>query len=779
MGISFKESQGDSNNKEVQEGVSLLDDILNTQTNDDQKEESVDQSKKENEKLAWTWTQKVQVQQKSWADIARIFWAIFVAWLILFSIFLAYIVFNPQQAQFFISLGINPQDIKSLLSRLVNSIFWLFTLFLTVATIIALFSAIVTKKEFSKKKTIAIILSIFLIIVLLWEITVWAFLSQKIWATDFVNPNWWVIIRDNDKKRSDKFKDGWDIMYNFDNLIWPVSLQFDLSSDAIYVSRYIRISWYDIDFDWDWKVDRKWVNPSNDQWIIFTFNKKGTYTPKWTYYWKDLVSWKDKVIDMKFPSITIVWIAIVTEKDERMWWRRVIIDISDLKQLWKMDFYLENKDGNFDVPDSSYEWWDRYSPSKIFKWESYICLVISNNIKSSNNCDKIFAVSEDAKKWLNANINAEVDPANNMSYKFTVDLKDWWASILSYEWIIDSMNVVSNNEYAEFNFADYWKHSVVLNLKTAEWNFSVTKDINISRPLSLVKPANTTNVRIVPNSLLRITDNSGKSYIEDSYSKELQAYAIKVNIPIKLNFNANFVKVSDKLYDLSKVEWDFDEDWKFEKTANSLQYEFLEDRKYEVKVKYTFTSNLKKNTQTMEEKIIIEAKKKNISAVLTYAQDSDYAPATVKFDASASQAREKEITKYAYDFWEWKWIVEWDAKQNYRYNFPWEYIVTLTVTRSDGLTDSIKKKIILKEAWKQLQINASVSSWLVWKNIDFDAVWSNWQITSYAWDFWDWQTSTDPSTSHSYSNPWTYTVKLIVTYADWVVKNWDKEITVN
>ena len=109
--------------------------------------------------------------------------------LIFFGAFLAYIVFNPGQASFFISFGINPSDIARLLRQLVSSIFGIVTFIVSIIWIIYLFKAILTKKEYKKKKTISVIFSLFFGILLFSEITLWAFLVKKINATDYENPN--------------------------------------------------------------------------------------------------------------------------------------------------------------------------------------------------------------------------------------------------------------------------------------------------------------------------------------------------------------------------------------------------------------------------------------------------------------------------------------------------------------------------------------------------------------------------------------------------------------
>lgn len=578
--------------------------------------------------------------------------------------------------------------------------------------------------------------------------------------------------------KSEKFKNWMDEVTSFDNVIWPVTLQYDLSANARNVSKAIDITSYTIDFDGDWKDDKVWVNPEKDADIIFTFDKKKSYVPKWKYFWTEKITWKEKEYDMELPVITIVWLAIQSEKDDRLWWKRLTIDVSDLKKLWRMDFYHEDSTWNFsDIADKSYNWSDKYSPQKTFKNESLICMLIKNNQKDPDYCDKIFIVWAEWQSdfwWV---ILTEKDPLSPLIVNFSFQPKNNDTVISSYLWSFDD-NTQEDKETVEHVFLDYWKHNVKLDLKLANWTTSsLFQDINIQKPLLLSKPTSD-NPYENNNSLIRITDKSWKSVVEWTYKRDLSMYHLKVGIPLTLDFDASYVKVDERTYDLDKVEWDFNEDWKFEKSWEKVSYNFLENKKYTILIKYTFNSKLRKDVQVMDEKIVVEADKKDIDVQLSSTQDSDYAPTIVHFDWSASQVKEWTITKFTYDFWEWKTPVDWDAKQDYRYRFPWEYMVEFAVTKDDWSKQSIKKKIILKEKSKDVIINTSVSSWYIWKQIDFDSAGSIWQIDVYSWDFWDWSRSSEPTPSHSYSTAWTYQIKLTLTFADWVIKNWSKTIIV-
>jgi hypothetical protein len=78
-------------------------------------------------------------------QILRMIGALFFVSLVFFGSFLAYIVFNPGQAKFFINFGINPADVATLLSSLVNGIFGALSFVLSTLFIYTLFKAYLSK----------------------------------------------------------------------------------------------------------------------------------------------------------------------------------------------------------------------------------------------------------------------------------------------------------------------------------------------------------------------------------------------------------------------------------------------------------------------------------------------------------------------------------------------------------------------------------------------------------------------------------------------------------
>lgn len=296
-------------------------------------------------------------------------------------------------------------------------------------------------------------------------------------------------------------------------------------------------------------------------------------------------------------------------------------------------------------------------------------------------------------------------------------------------------------------------------------------EFTIHRPLLLSKGAG-------GKPLLRVLDSNGNDMIENSYDSVTESYRIEdIVVPSELTFDAQDVLVRNGGYYLDAVEWDFA--GKDRKTGKKVEYEILNEGRTEVKVKYIFKQSGTDELGEVEERIVLEAQKKDLAAQMKIVQDSEYAPSTIRFDGSASSTKNGTITKFIYDFGAGKPPAEGDAVQTYRYDAPGEYTVTFTVVKDDGTKDVISRKIVLKDPPKALKINSSVSSGIVGKGIDFDVFGSIGQIESYSWDFGDESPlSAEPTPSHAYEADGTYTVKLQVRYADGTLRNAEKEMTV-
>jgi amino acid transporter len=79
---------------------------------------------------------------------------------IFFGSFLAYIVFNPTEAVFFVNtFNIDPKDIKSLLEKLINTTFGFIMVVISIVWIISLFRAFWVPKDLKRKRLLSWLLA--------------------------------------------------------------------------------------------------------------------------------------------------------------------------------------------------------------------------------------------------------------------------------------------------------------------------------------------------------------------------------------------------------------------------------------------------------------------------------------------------------------------------------------------------------------------------------------------------------------------------------------------
>lgn len=171
--------------------------------------------------------------------------------IIFFGSFLAYIVFNPAQAGFFVNIfGINPNDIQNILKKLINGSFGLTVLIFSIIWIISLFRAIWTPKDQKRKKIVSWFMATIIGILLFSILGSWAFLFKIINATDYANTGGEVTIYENDLYVNEESKQ-YARINGTNNLIGPISLRYDLSSNAKAIAKknLMDITAYEINFD--------------------------------------------------------------------------------------------------------------------------------------------------------------------------------------------------------------------------------------------------------------------------------------------------------------------------------------------------------------------------------------------------------------------------------------------------------------------------------------------------------------------------------------------------
>ncbi|HRI36523.1 MAG TPA: PKD domain-containing protein [bacterium] len=710
---------------------------------------------------------KLPKKKANIVDFLKFLGALFVVGLIFFGSFLAYIVFNPENAQFFVGFGINPADIKSLLATLVSAIFGTVAFLLSIVWLVLLFRAIRTKKEYRRKKTVSVILAIFTGIVLFSSLSLWAYLIQIIDASDYENPDGGVVVYDNDRLLSEQYADSAK-MYDFANLIGPITLRFDLASNVRVVSRKMQITSYSIDFDADGIVDKTGTDPARDQSIVYTYESVGRFDPVLRYEGTDTVTREPTEQIVSLPSIDIVALVRMDVVPERMGGVRARFDAEDLRPIGNVEWYVDGDSGS--APASTDY---RFAPSKIFHEDGYVCLSVSQSADEPASCDRIFVVSVGGREnAIEGEIFEEQDVLDPLFYVFDLGedegkLRVKNGGIEKYEWIVDNSAVISADPTAEHKFVGYGKHTIAVNLTDLIGNTrKIEKEFIIRERLVLDLNADKQSMPVRYKAKQASNEN-----VEISYDPRARSYAIKnVSVPSEFTFDARDMRVTDPLYTLEKAEWDFDNDGEYETITPEATFSVDTPKRHILTSRYVFTSKQKNDTQTIIETVTIDAERKEVYPDFTIKTSSDYVPTIVTVDASASSVQRGTISKFIIDFGQGREPQEGDAVQNSSFELPGTYDISVTVIRDDGEKATLTKKLVLKEQDNRIVINTSVSSGIVGRQVDFDSVGTIGQVETYFWKFGDGIVSSQPTPTHTYEQAGDYTVELRVKFADGSVR---------
>lgn len=700
--------------------------------------------------------------KKSNITPAKAFWflaTILIISLILWWFFLSFVILNaktPQDVAFFTNLGINLNDINSFLQKITTLIFSIALIVETLIWIIFLFKSLTTKKENKKKKAVNIILSILTLTVIFITGTFWLALDKKIKTL----PNWQELSFGNIQIYDNWLLTSWEatkqdaLVSDYKNIIGPIDLKFDLKYlEEDELKKWFKIIKYKWDF-WDWE---KLETIDNN--IIKTFDKKWTYNVKLILEWEDTrIPWKIREKDANWIPIINITNYINIEKFKLPnWWMTYKFDANDLAKLWKIEWYLWN-----DFKNPAYVWYS-FQPSKVYFDQEIIALKIITWIDNNKTwMDKFFIVN-----WEKSKINwdIEIKPTfNDFEYilkpkDISNDFWDWF--IEKFIWIIEDKKIekkadITNIETSwelTYKFQNYGNHIIKLQIYNSNWKSSeISKDFSVKKQIKLV------------NKLSFKID--WIDYINYRENQETNEYSLfDLWVPSKLTIDAKNIRSDNPLYKLDSIEWDLNNDWSIENKWLITNYNLWNEGFTQINLNYKFIHRKDPNDINIVNQIInLESVEKDAVLNLKVSQDSEYAPALVKFDASSSKVKDDDIIKFVYDYWDW--ITEEIDSINswHRYLKEWNYKVVLTVFTQKWEKYSISKNVIIKPPYDLVKIKSSLKKAPVWQEINFSSSDSVWQIKSYFWDFWDWETSIEANPNHAFLKSWTYNVKLSIDY---------------
>ncbi|MDQ7010088.1 MAG: PKD domain-containing protein [Candidatus Gracilibacteria bacterium] len=693
--------------------------------------------------------------------------AIAIVALLIGGAFIGFIVMNAktlEDVKFFYNLGINLNDINAFIGKSVNIIFSILLFIETVFLAMFGFKALLTKKIYKKKK---IAYSIFTIIILLFTFTTgsaWMYINKKINSL----PNWQVMAKgdvqifDNSKLISGNFSEAETIMDDTSNLIGPVTLKFDLSSfEYRERKKGFNINRYEWSFNGEKEKSKKTSS------IIKTFNNIGTYSVVVDVFGTNAKGEEEKKTIENIKSVEISNIVKITEKVDKLGFKTVSFNASDLKDLGEIEWYFIEKgqEGKLEVNHTGY---DFYPKKKIIE-DTMVGIFIKREGKKSIKLDKIFIIKKEEKSQIKGEIKFEQDLVDDFKYKFYVENPDnafGNGFVETFTWKIESnikkleagLEDVEGSSKYEHTFKTYGKQNIEVELRDTSGKIKIlVAEINIPKRL-----------KIKSKYRLKIFNN-GKLLEDVRYEEKNREYFVnELNVPTKIKLDARLIRSDDILYKLDSVSWDINDDGTIDKTGKTLDLDIDVEGNQTVIINYKFIHRrIKDDIINMKERIYIESIKKDAILKLKITPKERYVPTFVRFDASLTQIKGKNIEKFVYNYGDGTPLDERDAiNPAHKYNLAGEYDIKLTVITTDGGKYHLTKKLVLKPKPQKASISISMKNTLPNQDIDFSSEGSQGQITGYFWDFGDGEVSTDANPGHSFEEPGKYSVKLKLTFSN-------------
>ena len=714
---------------------------------------------------------KKQVKKTSMSMILGFLWTILLIGLILWATFIAFVVYSAndlEDVKFFVSLWINFNEINNFISQIVTVIFSILLFLCTAALSIWLFKFILTKKSLKRRKIIYGLISIFLLMITFGTGLAWMEIDRKINNL----PNWQdklygnLKIYNNDLKNSNEFWEPESVLATTENLIGPITLLFDLKN----FQEEERLKWFTVQkYIWDFGGE---TEESFGSTITKTFIQPGNYPITITAVGTDIQGETIERNIENIPSVSLSHKINIEETRTNSGWKKLSFDASELKTLGKVQWYFKEPISATN-PNPKYPEWTKidegyeFIPGKIFFEETFVWISIINSDTVDPTIDKVLFIQTDGASEISGEIAFEQAIDDELEFTFFVkDPKTSFSDgfIETYEWSIwekiyrenaDIENPETSPKITHI-FDNYWKHEIEVRLTDSKWKTqTLRRDITIQKRVQLRTPLIITDINGDNIESLRIEEKQHEYFVDE------------IGVPTTLKFDARLVRPASVLYTLDTVEWDIGNNGNIDTTGKSFNYEVPTEGNHTIRVSYSFTHRKKQDDIiTLEEFIYIKWIKKDAILDLIMEYDSNYAPVTVRFDASKSFIKNDDIVKFIYDYGDGV-IEERDAiNPGHKYSEAWDYTVKLTVRGKTGRTYSTSKELILLPPPQWVSISTSLKRAPIGQEIDFSSAESEWQIVEYFWDFGDGNISTEANPSHSYKKSGDYTVKLRADFAN-------------
>ena len=687
---------------------------------------------------------------------------------------------NPQYALFFNNiLGVQYLTVRIILEYSIYIFYSVFGIILWFGCLFFGYRALAIKTKSTGKHASIWIITIFFGLLFFWNVALFALTYNWFLKIDFDNLDGQIRIYDNSILKYLKPTDDLTLArLDTDTKIGPINVRYDISA---YVKKRARLEGlvltqpytFEIDYDGDKKLDRgSGSNNFIDHPISdidyaphiapeFTYDEAKAYTPKATLQGID-VAGKNIKFDLEMPTISLEKIVKINRNTHPDGGIQYAFDASDLADLGQVRWTVL---GDNTILKDGYQ----FSPDKVFATPTIICLrIFRGQAPLTSKCDWRFVTEESTKSNIqNTDIQIKIDPINPLKYEFITDPKTLQGTIKSVKWYIDNSLYVGKFDSGFERIFDYTFHGSGTYKVEAEIEDTLWNIVRVTTPEPIYTAQ---SVDLKDGYTLSIRDDNNTDIGKYTFDKTTQSYLLPdFAVPWILHLDATKIQANSSRLRLTKVEWDTNNDGKYDAEGLTLDYPIDIAGRYDIRGRYTFT-DLGVDGKTIPilhiDHIAVVGVQKPIDVRVKITPDDDYAPASVRFDASGSKIQTGDIRKFIYDFGDGNTYDGEGVVTTYRYTKPWEYKITVTAVSDTGARASKSYTLILKKPQETVHIAPSIASWLAESGlpITFTAQVQGTDNTIY-WDFGDgsgMMTGQDPI--HTFADPGTYTVKVRVLY---------------
>jgi PKD repeat protein len=688
---------------------------------------------------------------------------------IFFGSFLAYVVFNPDQAAFFVNIfGIDPNDIQNLLKWLINGSFGITVLIFSIVWIGSLFRAIWTPRDQKRRRLISWLTAGIVGIFLFSVLALWAFLFKTINATNYANLGGDVSVYDNDLYTHAESL-PFARVDSTTSLVGPISLRYDISTNARTIAKknLITITSYEINFDGAKCANDKSImngsDPTTEQGLICIFDQVRTYNIRGSYSGKNKLG---EAIQIEIPlsTVEIKWLIEINTSTNKDGKKIMTISAAKVKNLWNPRWKYATTGSSEETKSSITE--------TISATPLLVCLKLFWNA-----CDRYFIISDVDTRSTEWSLVFQSDSINPLSVIMSLTGVTLPANeIVSIDWISSDGTRICQwvAENCSYVFPNYGSKTITATVRLAnKTSYPIEWSIVINEPLIIARHA-------------QIQDQDGKILNStDTYDPTISGYVIRDLIaPTRITLDAQDVVSENLGYRVTNIVWKISNGaTTTELVGNKVTYEVTRTERYTIEAVYTLEKNIVTNTQdtrTARDLIVLDLERKSLEPILKIQQSSDYTPAKVTFDASSSRSKNGTIQKFIFDFGEDKPKTEWDAVQVYEYRTPGQKKISLTIIDNNNEQVTISKYIVLKDTPKNIAFTTSMSPGVIAMPITFTAEGATGQIEEYIWNFWD---NTPISKwyeiDHTFVRTGKYSISLTVRYTDGTEKTTTQSLQVD